>query len=177
MVALVVETGGGVTGANSYVSLDYATDYFETHAFHADAWDELEPSVRQRLLIAASRQLDVLFDWAGLPATTWQGLQWPRTGVHASHGGYLSPTQVPERLRQAVCEQAFLLSRGDPGAAAAESASEGLQRIKIDVIELEFSESASTKTVVPGAAPTVLQLLRGLGNYTVGFRVRKVLVG
>lgn len=176
MPAFIPETGAGVPYANSYVSLEYADDYFAGHPFYADRWTDMEVVRKQHLLAAASAQLDVLYDWQGLRSTPTQGLAWPRTGVYDTYGAYVSPYDVPDRLRRAVCEQAIQLSRGDPAETAADTT--GIGRIKIDVIELDFTEGGPPPTSkAPSAAPAAAQLLRGLGVYANGLRVRRVLVG
>lgn len=172
MVTLVLETGLGVPGANSYVDLDYADEYFLVHPFYSDAWAAVtDPERRKALLIAASRQLDVQFLWRGTRVSTFQGLEWPRYGAYDDYGAYISQNVIPERIRQAACEMAYYLTKGDVSQNT--QAAQGLDRLKIDVIELEFSGSTS-QPVVPSV---VLGLLRGLGDFASGIRVRRVVVG
>lgn len=172
MVTLVLETGAGVPGANSYASLEYADEYFLSHPFYSDSWSGIISSdKRTALLIAASRQLDVQFLWRGTRVSTTQGLEWPRYGAYDDYGQYISQNIVPERVVQATCEMAYYLSKGDVSQNT--QASQGLDRLKIDVIELEFSGSTSQPVV--GSA--VISLLRGLGDFASGIRVRRVVVG
>lgn len=172
MVTLVLETGAGVPGANSYVSLEYADEYFTTHPFYSDAWQSIFDSERRKaLLIAGSRQLDVQFLWRGTQVTTTQGLQWPRYGAYDDYGTYISQNVIPERLMQAACEMAYYLTKGDVGQNT--QAAQGLDRLKIDVIELEFSGNTSQ----PVVSNAIISLLRGLGDFASGIRVRRVLVG
>lgn len=170
MIILVPETGPGDVGANSYVSLAYAEEYFDGHPFYADAWaDIVDVERKERLLITASQQLDVLFNWEGYRATETQGLDWPRYGVRDKEGGYLPDDALPDRLMRATCEMAYYLTRGDPAAI---SSSAGVSELRIDVIELTFDKSVRT-AVVPSSTIT---LLRGLGEYANGSRVRRVVV-
>lgn len=170
MIDFVVETGVGLPDATSYASMEEANDYFGVHPFHSDNWLDLGEPDKERLLMAASAQLDALITWRGWVASASQALGWPRVRVVDDEGRMINSDIVPRRVRQAMFELAFFLSRGDPYAA---SSSAGLERLKIDVIELQFSESMSI-TPVPAAA---LTLLRGLGAYAFGTRLRRVLVG
>jgi hypothetical protein len=167
---IILETGAGLANANSYASVAEADAYFATHPFYADNWDDLGEPEKEHLLIAASAQLDSLITWRGYIYSSTQALGWPRSAVVDDEGRLVHNASVPSRVKQAVFELAFHLSRGDPYAV---SSSAGIDRLKIDVIELEFSGSTKI-TAVPAAALTAL---RGLGDYAFGSRVKKVLVG
>lgn len=170
-MALIVEDGSGVVGANSYISLADADIYFETHPFYADAWNELDDAKKQNLLIAGSQQLDTLFNWYGFRTYNEQQLSWPRQRVwFHSHRTYIASNIIPKQVKQATCEMAYFMSKGD---VFAPSSSAGLDSLKIDVIELNFSNSTHRAPVAPAA----LTLLNGLGDYAFGGRVRKVVVG
>lgn len=174
MVTLVEETGAGLADANSYVSLAEADAYFETHPFYADAWSFLGSAQRTVLLVAATRMLDVQYVWYGYRSTSTQALEWPRTGVRDQYDQIIGSNTMPLRLRQAVCEQAYYLTKGDKSAEAVEDP--GLDKLKIDVIELDFA-SAIRSTSTQAVPSSVRALLRGLGDYASGMRVRRVIVG
>lgn len=173
-MALVVEMGSGLANANTYASLAYADNYFAGHPFYADNWDELNSTQKEALLISATQFLDNYYIWYGYRATTTQALEWPRTGVRDVYGLVLPPNAIPPRLVQATCEQAFYLTKGDRSVEAV--APPDLDKLKIDVIELDFSSSTSGVNTQP-IPSTVRNLLRGLGDYAVGMRVRRVVVG
>lgn len=167
---IIVETGSGLSNANSYATLEEADAYFETHPYYSDNWNALGTPDKESLLILASSQLDALITWRGNVGSYAQSLAWPRYGVIDDEGRLLSISAVPQRVKFAVFELAFNLSRGDQYAA---SSSAGISKLKIDVIELQFTGSTAI-TPVPAAA---LLLLKGLGAYAFGSRVRKVIVG
>lgn len=168
-MAIVVEDGTGIVGANSYVTEAEADEYFANHPFYADAWDEIEN--KEALLRAATSQIDFLFNWYGWRSYEEQVLAWPRQRVwYLPSYAYIPTDSIPQQVKDATCEMAYFLSKGD---VFAPSSSEGLDSLKIDVIELNFTNSSS-KSPVPAA---VLVLLRSLGDYAFGGRSRKVLVG
>lgn len=170
MPTIIVEDGTGLSSANSYVTLEEADAYFESHAFYADNWEELGAIDKERLLVTASRQLDALVTWRGFIVFSAQGLGWPRSGVIDDEGRLVARDYIPSQIKEAVCELAFYLSRGDPYAA---TSSEGIERLKIDVIELQFTGSAVVRPV-PMAA---LLVLKGLVESTFNTRVRRVITG
>ena len=165
---LIVEDGSGLSDSNSYVTVSEADDYFLNHPYYADNWSGL--TNKESFLEAASAQLDALVVWKGFLVYGTQAMGWPRNGVIDDEGRIIPADVVPDRVKKAVFELAFHLSRGDPYAA---SSSEGIDRLKIDVIELQFSGSTTTR---PVPAATLLYL-KGLVESTFGSRVRKVLVG
>lgn len=189
MPTIVPETGLGVAAANSYSSVADADAYFVNHPFYADAWQDLGVPDKERLLIAATQSLDTMFNWHGTPSYREQTLGWPRYGVlppnnqlnyavpmayqaraYDARNYYLSNVLIPGNVKKATYEMAFYLSKGDPFKL---QSSRGLETLKIDVIELHFDKSI---TPLPVPAPA-LALLRGLGEYAFGARVRKVIVG
>lgn len=186
---LIAEDGTGVVGANSYATRVQADAYFDNHPFFTEQWFDLEPLKKDNLLIAATSQLDNLFNWHGTPSYREQNLGWPRYGVlppnnqlgyrvaqayqaraYDARNYYLSNVLIPDSVKKATYEMAFYLSKGDPFKL---QSSRGLETLKIDVIELHFDKSI---TPLPVPAPA-LALLRGLGEYAFGARVRKVIVG
>lgn len=175
MVTLVEETGAGLANANTYASVAYADAYFESHPFYSDNWAEILSADKAILLAAATRLLDSMYQWYGYRSTQTQGLDWPRRGVRDTYDYLLPLGTVPDRLRQATAEQAFWLTKGDKSTEA--QTSTGLDKLRIDVIELDFSSSTSTKSSTQPVVSSVRTLLRGLGDYSGGMRVRRVVVG
>ena len=96
-MSIVVETGAGVAGANSFVSLEDYEDYAIALGIEA---------VAEADLIKAGAYLNSLDrQYAGMRVSRDQAMAWPRVG---QDGGYLwlggfayLPTEIPSALRQA----------------------------------------------------------------------------
>lgn len=107
-MALTVEDGTGVAGADSYSSTDdFATWVAGVDAEAASAWADLSLDAQEALLRAASAWLDSRYLWPGAPVSTEQGLGLPRDGdlVDAQGRVFASPTVPPaalEALRRAL---------------------------------------------------------------------------
>lgn len=103
---MTVEDGTGLEGADSYVSIDFADDYFD--ARNVDFWDSLESEEKEVLLIKATDFVDFSYKWKGRRKTEEQGLNFPRTGLVNSDG--FTVVSIPVQLKQAVCECAALIN-------------------------------------------------------------------
>jgi DnaT-like ssDNA binding protein len=173
MFEFKVETGAGLPDSTSYVSLAEADAYFATHPYYSDNWSDLGIPDRERLLMSGTYQLDVFIAWEGDIVNPTQALGWPRSGVTDQEGRDIPANVVPNQVKISTCEMAIWASKGDPYAA---SSNAGLERLKIDVIELEWGANASSMSSA-SLPPRALLALMGLGEYTYGYNVRKVLVG
>lgn len=108
---MIVETGSGVVGANSYVSAEEADTYFEPE--DNTAWTEQDEIQKDVFLVKASRAIDREFAgrWVGQRSKLSQGLDWPRTNAVDKNGFDVSYS-IPTCLRVAVCERAEQLRSG-----------------------------------------------------------------
>jgi hypothetical protein len=123
-MALTIETGARVTGANSYVSL-----------VDAQAWAdarEIDVEVTEALLLKAMDYLESLrAEYQGVKVSATQALQWPRYGVELD--GYpLDSDDIPSTLISAQCQLACdastleLMPSGDGREVVEESMVMGL---------------------------------------------------
>lgn len=92
-MAIVVETGSGVTGANSYGAVAGATTF---HADRAnDAWAAANASVQTSALIRATDDIEANFRaTSGARLTTAQGLQFPRDDGQGVPAAVLKATYI-----------------------------------------------------------------------------------
>lgn len=93
-------------------------------------------------LRAATVYLDTYYTWLGLRVATDQALRWPRSNVGYIDGGYVSHTTIPQPIKDAQCEMAYLLSQGATPFATLEGGKVERKREKVDVIEEETVYSA-----------------------------------
>lgn len=59
-------------------------------------------------LLVATEYLDDTYDFVGLRTVETQDNKWPRVSAFNSEGILLSSTVVPDKIKQATCELAFL---------------------------------------------------------------------
>lgn len=114
---MIVENGTGLTNANSFVSVDYADDYFSARG--VTQWDSLTDDEKEVLLIKATDFVNASYKWRGKKSTQGQALSFPRTNCIDNDGYKVSG--VPNNLKDAVCEASYLLNGGDELFQKAES--------------------------------------------------------
>lgn len=92
-MALIVESGEGLPGAESYVSVADCATYAAAHGL-TFAGDEPAQEARLR---RATQYLDAQYSFKGGESTDTQALAWPRTAA---------PGVVPREIVSACCELA-----------------------------------------------------------------------
>lgn len=141
-------TPGGVT-ADGYVSVADADAYHATRVDN-DAWDAADTATKETAIKNATRLLDLL-NWKGTKTFEDGALRWPREGIRNLDRLELGSTTIPVFLEQATAEYAFVLIRD--GDVTATPGSAGLERVKVDVIELEFDVDSNNPTQKPTGTP------------------------
>lgn len=124
-MALIVENGTGLPNAESYCSVAEASSYFSLRG--NEAWADVEN--KEAALRKATDYMMARYGsrWLGYRATTTQALDWPRRSVPLQDQSYvyafLPENQVPEVVKRACAELAFLASSTDlqPNLERAES--------------------------------------------------------
>lgn len=163
----IPETGAVVPGANSYVTVDEADDYIVANIHAFATWAILTEDEKQHLLAWASRYLDQRARWEGQPVSreTGRALRWPRMGVTDRDGICVPEDEIPVQLKEAVIEMARYLITDD---RSADRGQDGLERIKVDVIELVFN-SQYRLPEVPNEIKLILQGIGTIASGTQGF--------
>lgn len=142
-VSLVVEDGSCVPSANSYVSLDFADNYMRNTGH--SGWEEKTEDERKSCLINATSYIDRTYTKVG-----WKGqkkfhrrqaLCFPRVELFDKDGDEV--LGIPDELKRAVCEAAFISISSS--LFDVKDSSGSVKRQKVDVLEVEYySENDST---------------------------------
>lgn len=141
----IVEDGSGVPNANSYVTVEEADDYLVQNIHVAEKWDALDVETKQYLLSWASRYLDQHARWNGYPTYPAARLKWPRSYVRVN-GCIIDNHTIPQPIKDATCELARYLLDNDLGDVRGQ---DGLEKIKVDVIEITFNAGYRLAKVPP----------------------------
>lgn len=165
-MALIVEDGSIVLGANSYVSVAEIRAYCEGRGITLPA-DEAD--VETMAILAFDYLESFRSRYQGQPTTVNQRTAWPRTGV-VIESYSLPSNEIPWQLKQAQCQATGEALETDlmPNAALA------VKKEKVDVIEVEYQQSVADG--VPPNFPKIeawLLALIGTGGGG-GYRVRVV---
>lgn len=135
-MAFVVETGSGLSNANSYASVAAADSYVSDRGIAG--WASLTTTVKQQSLVNATDFLEAAYRnaWKGYRASEAQALSWPRYAVVVD--GYTVGTNVvPSAVINACIEMALRASTGETLIA---DQGQRVKREKIDVIEVEYQD-------------------------------------
>lgn len=104
-MAFVVETGEGLTNSNSYISVEFADDYF---ADRGDAsWDATSYMDKQVALIRATDYININYAFVGIIFSAEQALEWPRSNAIDINGNLLEG--IPISLKKATAELALIV--------------------------------------------------------------------
>lgn len=157
-MALVVEDGSGVSGAEAYQSLAGFKTYADGRGwdYSAKSDAQIEAAIRQ-----GSTYIDALYAerFTGSPATGYaQGLAWPRLNATDVYGNNIPSDELPARVTQAASEAAWV-SLQSPGALN-KTYTPGEQKVltQVDKIRWEVVGDASKK----GAMVPVLTSAEGI---------------
>lgn len=104
-MALTVEDGTGLVGADAYISVANADTYFLASA--NATWTAATSPAKEVAIIKATRYIEKRFGakWKGLIASSEQALGWPRRYVYDERGTELVD-QVPVQIARACAEYA-----------------------------------------------------------------------
>ncbi len=92
-----------------YVSPEEADSYVSGRE-EAVFWNALSASEKINAIGRAGDVLDSCMIWNGAPVSAGQTLRWPRKGVSDADGIPVSESEIPQAVKNAVCEQAFYIS-------------------------------------------------------------------
>jgi len=151
-MAIIVEDGSIVAGANSYVSELTLTEY-------AAARGITITGATEALLINAMDYIESQM-FIGVKKTAAQGLQWPRSNVYVD-GYYIEPTTLPFQLRSAQMTAALAM---DAGNGPLTVMTPGIKKEKVDVIEIEYQDGGLTSNLDPKINAILKKLLIGGGG-------------
>lgn len=137
MATIVVEDGTIVSGANSYVSEATLTTYATDRGVTLTTGTAV-------LLILAMDYVESL-DFIGYQYTEDQALSWPRTDAKKDDIYWYDSNEIPQKLKDGLCEVALAIDAGNSPAANLERAT---KREKVGDLEVEYSDGSNSTVMV-----------------------------
>jgi len=154
-MAIIVEDGSIVSGANSYVSETEVTDYAAERGITLTA----APSV----LIYKSMDYIEGLSFVGMKYTEDQPLQWPRVGVYID-GYYVEVSEIPKELKAAQLSTCISIDQSVNPLADIKPA---IKSRKIGPIETQYQDGASSTTFSASIQHAFKKLVRSGGANTI----------
>lgn len=163
-MAIVVEDGTIVTGANSYVS---EADFSAYLSSRGKTFGSSNGS-KEQVLIKSMDYIEIQ-EFIGTKLTKAQSLQWPRAGA-VIDGFVIEQDEIPEDLKYAQLDTALSI---DEGNNPLDPLDRETKREKVGDIEVEYSDGASDdvelrsvdsrlkKLVSGGAGSGYVRIVRG----------------
>lgn len=166
MPLVIVETGTGVTDANSYASEADVRAYAAMRGIVVPSatgeGDGVVDPLSPLLILAMDYLLTKQFQ--GEPVSSAQPLQFPRWGVSAGDWAEFPPTTIPPKLVQAQCQLVIEQIAGTQLSTTLQSSTQtgpNVVREKVDVIETEYTNDPRFQ-VLDALMPKVDALLVGI---------------
>lgn len=153
-MALIVEDGTGVDGAESLASVAFADEY---HAARGNtAWTDIaQNETKEQLLRKATDYAVNMYagSWAGVTVSPTQSLPFPRI-VNGTNIG------LPISIQQAIAELA-LSAKTSP---LSPNISRGKKRVKVGPIEVEYDGNSASATIFVAASMRFAPFLSGFSS-------------
>lgn len=166
-MTLIVETGAGVAGSNSFISVADADTY---HAARGNSGWTGSNTVKEQALIKAMDWLDRQ-TWAGTVADIGQGCPFPRYGVYDVAGRAI--TGVPAAVVRAQAEAALLALTGALDPPDAVVSTSNLKQVEVGPVNVVFKDDAAASATSSAVVfPSLIAILRGLLGSSSGWLVR-----
>ncbi len=164
-MTLIIETGAGVSGANSYISTADAQAYLDSREIvNADGMD-VTPNLTDGLMLRAMDALTGI-RWDGFKAAAANPLPWPRSHAFDCERVLIASDVIPDQIKEAQIWLAFYIESGSDPATPSTPA---VKREKVDVIEVEYAvKDGETTSVSLLALPNVKSRLKCLINTSGG---------
>jgi hypothetical protein len=167
-VADLVATVGGAS-SNSFLDSDAADTYFDNR-LNSDAWDDADSTDKDKALITASKELNIL-SWLGYKATTAQRLAWPRAMVINPDSAYsqefYSESEIPQRVKDATCEYARELLKAGTTDLTSQDSSREIKSETVGPISVTYAEPSQKSAGLsrfPNVTSGLGPLLSGLSH-------------
>lgn len=144
-MAFTVETGAGLSSANSYVSVADADEY---HSLRDNtSWAALTNTQKQSGLLYATAYVDANFNWPGYIKTATQSLDWPRLSAQDNENRILDDI-IPQKLKDAVCELALVHASTEKVNATFDRGG-AIKSESVGPVSVEYFDSAPAGVTYP----------------------------
>lgn len=158
-MALVVEDGTGVAGANTYLSLTTANTYF-TERPNASVWSGSTDALRTQALLYACQWMEARYggQLEGEIVDVEQVLVWPRTSFYDGRGRLVETGTIPQVWKDGQAEAALAHLSG--GLNEVRDRGGAIKSVQAGSVGVVYMDGASSGRSFPFVDSLVAPLLR-----------------
>lgn len=174
-MAIVIEDGTGVVGANSYASENDADTYFEDRD-NTDWNNYSGTGDKEAALIRATTALDNMYRYQYTGYRTFgrdQMLEWPRTAAYDYEGILIDTQEIPIEVIQSTCEFA-VRELMDPNSILGDLEQGGnlIQSLQAGSVSITYAGASNPNTVYQTVDTIMSKLLGPMTASFTGVTVR-----
>lgn len=166
-MALVTTIGGST--ANSYISYDDATTFFDSR-LNAETWYSTDETVCEKALKMAAQRLQ-RENWIGSRVTTTQAMAWPRSGaakpdsdgdfvatglIGVGWAAWYDTDEIPQEVKDAQCLLALALLNG-----YGQTNGQSIESFTADGVTVRFGDARSESLLPDEVTRLIGSLVRG----------------
>lgn len=140
-MAITLVTTAGATDANAFVSLADANTYHKGRV-HNSAWGDAGSGDKSAAIVMATRSLCYYYKYVGTRTEETGSLCWPRTGVTDESAYSVDPDTIPQFMKDATSEFAFLLLVKD--STVVDTVPGALKELVAGELSLEWNKTDSS---------------------------------
>lgn len=160
-MALIVEDGSVVSGAESYTSVASADTYIANY-LNSSTWVAQATADKERFLRRATQYIDNLYGprFSGIKVGTDQSLDWPRANAEIEDYTFDSDA-IPLQLEHAVAEVATKLNDGVALTTDGEDGNVTAEKVVVGpiTVDTEYQGTKEAIAVLPDIDMIVAPLL------------------
>jgi hypothetical protein len=156
-MALIVEDGSIVAGANSYITVDEYIEWADSR-FGSRSTAPSCDSDAEALILRAMDYFDSQ-NFQGKKVISTQPLQWPRSWV-VIDGYSVEADEIPEEVKRSIFELTYAEEIGEGMLSVIDRK---VKKEKVASIEVEYSDGSSPRSIV-SAVPSAMRKLLAVGS-------------
>jgi hypothetical protein len=154
-MTLVIEDGSIVSGADSYVTISEYTAWANKRFGASRSTAPSSDGDTEALIYRATDYFESQ-SFKGFIVEDGQPMQWPRSWV-VIDGYSVENSEIPKEVKTAIYELAYAQ---ETGAGQMNQIERAKKKTKVDVIEVEYADNASSRTLNPSVSLSLRKLVK-----------------
>lgn len=155
-MALVIEDGSIVTGADSYITVAEYTAWADARFGDSRSTLPADTAAYEAIILRAMDYFEGL-DFQGVLVNRDQPLQWPRSDAYID--GYDVPSdEIPDEVKKALYEITYT---EETGVGELNAVDRKVESEKVGPIAVTYSSSSASRTISPALSRSLRKLTSG----------------